>query len=331
MIKEFNEICDFRKKNPGIRGSGLSVHNENLNDVKKALLSLRNELEKKYENYKGINYTFDHSKGQGYFPSILHVSILPPKQKVSKGIYVVICFDILGRGALVGCIESKTNPQGLNTLKRTNKELKIDVDGLRETTKYNDVFENPKEFFYRLEDETELDNHIKKSLNLALYNLKLIDEHELSLKDLVHAKYVEQFNPENIFDAKEKTSTNIAKRRGQKSFRDELLDNYKGKCAITGSSAEEVLEAAHIVPYNGEETNHIQNGILLRADLHLLFDLGLICIQPETYKIIVKKRLRNTEYYQYHDKQIHLPSKKENWPSVKALRYHIIENINADD
>ncbi|WP_200883691.1 HNH endonuclease [Archangium violaceum] len=51
---------------------------------------------------------------------------------------------------------------------------------------------------------------------------------------------------------------------------------YGGRCALTDCEEPRVLEAAHIFPYHGPQTNHVTNGLLLRADLHVLFDLGLL-------------------------------------------------------
>lgn len=56
---------------------------------------------------------------------------------------------------------------------------------------------------------------------------------------------------------------------------------------MSGSTVVETLEAAHIVPYQGPGTNHSLNGLLLRADLHTLFDLGLLAIAAETLTILV--------------------------------------------
>ncbi len=73
----------------------------------------------------------------------------------------------------------------------------------------------------------------------------------------------------------------IEARRGQPEFRKNLLKAYKYKCAITGCDAEEALEAAHIVPYSEEENYDLENGLLLRADIHTLFDLRLINIKEK--------------------------------------------------
>ena len=93
----------------------------------------------------------------------------------------------------------------------------------------------------------------------------------------------------------------IAVRRGQPGFRRRLLDSYEGLCAVTGEGPEEVLEAAHIQPYSLAGINTIDNGLLLRADIHTLFDLGLIEVTPVNRKIRVDEHLSGTAYYEYND------------------------------
>ncbi|MDB5231052.1 MAG: hypothetical protein JWN76_1857 [Chitinophagaceae bacterium] len=325
MLQQFNSICEFRQQNPGTRGSGLTMNDPVLIPVKKDLEELKNSLRQKFENYRGFHFSFEVSHGQSYYPSILHVSILPPGQSVSKGIYLVICFDILGRGALVGCAESVTQPQGLNTTKRKkrNVELRINVDGLRSTTKYNDAFENPKEFYYGTREEAEFLSHIELSLDLALYHLGLGDSPHLRIEDKVVAGINEpEFDPSNLLDARTKIAKQITARRGQKKFRKTVLKAYNGKCAVTGSDVEPVLEAAHIVPYKGLQTNHIKNGILLRSDIHLLFDLGLLTVEWETMKIKVHSSLSGTYYFQFNDVKIYLPTNTSDYPHPEALKHH---------
>ncbi|WP_414553309.1 pentapeptide repeat-containing protein [Anabaena sp. CCY 0017] len=99
----------------------------------------------------------------------------------------------------------------------------------------------------------------------------------------------------------------IQKRQGQEKFRNALITYYEGRCAISGCEVTGVLEAAHIEPYGLYKNNHTDNGILLRADLHTLFDLNLIVIHPESKKIEIKPTLRSNEDYQKFD-GIVLPS-----------------------
>jgi predicted restriction endonuclease len=72
----------------------------------------------------------------------------------------------------------------------------------------------------------------------------------------------------------------IVECQGQPAFWDALLQAYERQCAITGCTVLQILEAAHIMPYMGKPTNRVDNGLLLRSDLHTLFDLGLIWNKP---------------------------------------------------
>ncbi len=80
-------------------------------------------------------------------------------------------------------------------------------------------------------------------------------------------------------------------RRGQPKFRKLLMKVYGSACAMTGTSAEAVLEAAHIEPHAVKGLNAADNGLLLRADIHVLFDLGLLRIHPDTLRVAVDDAL----------------------------------------
>ena len=111
----------------------------------------------------------------------------------------------------------------------------------------------------------------------------------------------------------------IANRIGQPDFRDRLVRAYSGRCAISECSISAALQAAHILCYRGAHTNHVQNGLLLRADIHSLFDAGLISIGPD-YTISVDATLANSEYMQYNGKHIRLPVEEKFRPHPEALR-----------
>jgi predicted restriction endonuclease len=114
----------------------------------------------------------------------------------------------------------------------------------------------------------------------------------------------------------------MAVRQGQPRFRRELLTAYGGRCAISTCDVTETLEAAHILPYRGQHTNHVQNGLLLRADLHTLFDLGLIGIATETWTVLIQPRLGTTQYSPLMGQKVQLPADRAAWPSEEALREH---------
>ena len=132
-----------------------------------------------------------------------------------------------------------------------------------------------------------------------------------------------QFDPNDIDDARERVATSIARRRGQPEFRRKLMVAYQERCAITGFDAKQALEAAHIHPYRGEQTNHLQNGLLLRADIHSLFDLGLVGIDPGTREVIVREELQNTQYAQLAGKKVYMPEDPDDRPSSELLQMHL--------
>ena len=80
-----------------------------------------------------------------------------------------------------------------------------------------------------------------------------------------------------------------------------------------------VTLAAHIIPYKGSSTNHVQNGILLRADIHTLFDLDLLRID-ENYLIHIDKSIEDIEYRKFDGKYLRLPTNAEIHPSKAALK-----------
>ncbi len=85
-------------------------------------------------------------------------------------------------------------------------------------------------------------------------------------------------------------------RRGQNKFRFNLFKVYGIQCVISKCNVEQVLHACHIFPHSVSGDNRVSNGILLRADLHELFDLNLIAIHPDTKRVHISKQLNNTDY-----------------------------------
>lgn len=122
-------------------------------------------------------------------------------------------------------------------------------------------------------------------------------------------------------DARLWTMRTVAQRRGQPLFRARLLDAYGGRCAITGCSAVEVLEAAHVLPYRGQHTNRVDNGLLLRADLHTLYDCGLLWITPEN-TVALAPSLLSTDYTVFQGKPLHLPTSASCRPNPAHLAEH---------
>lgn len=86
-----------------------------------------------------------------------------------------------------------------------------------------------------------------------------------------------------------------------------------------------VLEAAHIFPYLGIATNDLRNGILLRSDLHILFDAHLISFEyvERTLKVLISTRLDGSHYAKYRDKIINLPRELMHQPALEVVSDHL--------
>lgn len=130
------------------------------------------------------------------------------------------------------------------------------------------------------------------------------------------------FDPTIVEDTRERALRAIYQRRGQKQFRDALLAAYDGHCAVTDCSVRDVLEAAHIHPYQGPDTNKIDNGLLLRSDIHTLFDSGLMTIDPDSMAVRVAKGITDNEYGSLRGRRIRTPQRPDQQPSAGALRAH---------
>lgn len=105
-------------------------------------------------------------------------------------------------------------------------------------------------------------------------------------------------------EAKQRIQAAIHGRRGQQAFRAAMLKVYAGRCAITGCDVEELLEAAHIIPYCLTQENHPWKGVLLRADLHRLFDLNFVEIEAQTGCVYLHQKLQQSNLYRHFHQQV---------------------------
>jgi predicted restriction endonuclease len=128
------------------------------------------------------------------------------------------------------------------------------------------------------------------------------------------------FELSSLSDERERKLREIVRRRGQEEFRRGLIKAYGCRCVITGCNAEPALEAAHIMPYLGPSWNALANGLLLRADIHTLFDLDLIGIDPESRTVEVSVELRLTSYIELQGRKVIPPSDLSVQPNAEALR-----------
>lgn len=123
----------------------------------------------------------------------------------------------------------------------------------------------------------------------------------------------------------------ITPRLGQGGFRIIVTEAYNRRCAITGEKTLPVLDASHIKPYSKEGPHAASNGILLRQDIHTLFDIGYITINDDNI-IEVSRKIKEDygngkEYYAFHGKPLtNMPYRAEERPSREYLLWHN-ENI----
>jgi hypothetical protein len=141
--------------------------------------------------------------------------------------------------------------------------------------------------------------------------------------------YVRRLSPEpeisqadddvsTIIEARRIVLREISLRRGQIRFRNRLFERYGSKCQISGCAFPGLLEAAHINPYARSSDNSARNGLLLRSDIHTLFDLGMILINPDTFTVKIEAGLSGCGYDELEGVSLFLNG--TNGPDKEALR-----------
>jgi hypothetical protein len=126
-------------------------------------------------------------------------------------------------------------------------------------------------------------------------------------------------------DARKKVDRAIAIREGQPKFRNQLMSCFE-RCVVTGCEIKACLEAAHIVPYNGKSTNILANGLLMRSDIHTLYDKDLIMIDGNG-RIHLNEALRKDDYYRPFENKIIADGKDlSDWKMALQKRFEKTHN-----
>lgn len=115
-------------------------------------------------------------------------------------------------------------------------------------------------------------------------------------------------------------------RLGQQSFKAVVLGAYEHRCAITGNRVRPVLQAAHIRPLSKGGEHRLDNGLLLRSDVHIMFDQGYLSVDPK-HRLLVSPRLRSEfgngdQFYAKAGTEIALPERRADRPSREFLEWH---------
>ncbi|TPE47173.1 HNH endonuclease [Amaricoccus solimangrovi] len=120
--------------------------------------------------------------------------------------------------------------------------------------------------------------------------------------------------------------TTVIPRLGQGAFRIKVAGTYQFSCAISETRVLPALDAAHIRPYREGGSHSITNGIMLRKDIHSVFDEGFATIDNDGRFVVssqVKERFNNgSEYRRLHGKAIWLPASASERPSLDSLEWH---------
>ncbi|MFG1825575.1 HNH endonuclease [Microbispora bryophytorum] len=119
------------------------------------------------------------------------------------------------------------------------------------------------------------------------------------------------------------------RRLGQRAFQAVVLHAYERRCAITGDRIRPVLQAAHIRPVTAGGEHRLDNGLLLRSDVHTLFDRGYLAVDPR-HRLLVSPRLREEfgngeEFYRRAGQEITVPDRPRDRPNREALEWHLDE------
>ena len=155
------DVCRFCERHQAVV---LKMTSPEAMDCKAKLEMLKDELSGCFPRDWDIKY----SSGNGNFPKVPYISFLPPGQKTSNGLYVVICFGKTGNGLVAGCTVSQTNKKAnsfLSSVQTVNRgpHPVIDVNGTMQTAKYNNCFVNPLEVLVDSIDEDVLVSHLRQS------------------------------------------------------------------------------------------------------------------------------------------------------------------------
>jgi len=118
----------------------------------------------------------------------------------------------------------------------------------------------------------------------------------------------------------------VQPRLGQGAFRLSVTDAYERRCAVSGERTLPILDAAHIRAFGAGGEHEPSNGLLLRTDIHRLFDLGYVTVS-EDHRFEVSSRLKadfdnGRHYYDLHGTKIGVPKRGFPLPAPAALQWH---------
>ncbi len=253
--------------------------------------------------------------GIGFFSSYTRLSI-------------EMAWDVFAKGN--GCESLQVLQKMISQNRQAGADMKADIGCI--------ILTNP--LFFKKEDWLDVPDDFNTSAQQGkLYatdseiGLKIWSKIEKLFQQYMYEVHAEEKNqllleePEAIYGKSVLTKVRL----GQGAFRVLVTDTYNRKCAISGEKTLPVLEAAHIKPYAESGPHFISNALLLRSDLHKLFDSGYLTITTDL-KVEVSKRIKEEfqngrEYYKFHGAELfNLPRREKDKPEGRFIEWHN-ENI----
>jgi len=137
---------------------------------------------------------------------------------------------------------------------------------------------------------------------------------------------ISQEHPSSIDGSRYGPPVQITPRLGQGSFRVIVTDAYHRKCAVTAERTLPALDAVHIKPFGRNGPHQVNNGVLLRSDIHRLFDIGYVTISRDN-QFLVSRKIREDyengrDYYEMHGRILHLPGQQSLRPAKEFINWH---------
>ncbi len=318
-------------ENTDLRGANLSGANLNGTNLRNVLLD--------HANLSGADLTNACLDG-----ACLKYVIFDEHTKISEKYYLIweiINNKVIGRNlaeidlkdAFLGgaCLDgadlTKANLSGAKLSGSTIQGSILTEANLAKCRITNADFENAD---FRSSNLTQTNLIAVRSLRGAIYNdetkfpegfdpktAQMIHEDDIKTKKYHNSQWIELLTKKKV-----KTVKSPPSRERQEKFKEELKETYGYKCLISGCEIGEIIEAAHIIPYRDLNSHDVANGLLLRVDLHRLFDAHLIAIHPTTRKVLISEQIAKD----YQDiRGIKIASCLTGEDATKqqdALRYH---------
>lgn len=203
----------------------------------------------------------------------------------------------------------------IKEFKKSGSKNFLTLYGYRESTKYDLLHEGhsyPPKAIYNVALKRASGEDDKSGIAVGLGGGNAVNEPLTLLRFKIVPKNKQEIDldvPDAAVD--DYAERRIEIRRGQAQFRSILFEEYERSCAITSCSVPALLDACHIKPYSDFANYHPSNGILLRTDIHTLFDLNLIKIHPKHRRIQVDKSIKDDTYQELSGSIVRKPKSKD--------------------